>query len=139
MSRAISNTPNKFPLKFKNLCDTLCSVLEEDESYKPAPNLWLVTNQENYYGASAILYPELYEKLDPCKKNFIYYPLPSSVHEFLIIESDKSTDLNELTSIVHQVNESNCVMPTEYLSDEIYSYREMLDAFNKSCINAGIA
>ncbi len=138
MIQAISNTPKKFPLKFKNLCDTLCSSVNENESYTPVPNLWLVTNEENYYGASAILYPELYEKLEPGKKNFIYYPLPSSVHEFLVIESDKSTDPDELTSIVRQVNESNCVSATDYLSDEIYSYKELLEAFNKSCIEAGL-
>ena len=81
--------------------------------------LYVLTNSEKYYGASAILN---HEALEECEKvcGGSFYILPSSVHE-LIVFSDSELPLSELYEMVKAVNDTQ-VPPEEILSYSVYRY-----------------
>ncbi len=93
------------------------SVIEDitgiDESDIDIPvQMLIVSNKNKVYGASAIL-----ENLD--KFGDDYYLIPSSVHEWLIIDSQDVEDESALNEIVMQVNFTSVAME-EILSDHAY-------------------
>lgn len=75
------------------------------------------TNSEGEYGSINILNPDLENtiKNDLGFKSAII--IPSSVHEFIVMENNDSTSLDDLTEMIRQVNESE-VAPHEQLGDK---------------------
>ena len=67
------------------------------------------------FGASALLFPELFEKYGNGVKI-----IPSSIHELLVITED-TTMANELSNMIKEVN-STSVLPEEVLADHPYIY-----------------
>lgn len=76
----------------------------------------VVTNESGVLGAAAILGAE---KFLPDGK---YVMLPSSIHEVLIMEWTDDMNINELTQMVREVNESE-VKEKERLGDRAYAFR----------------
>ena len=54
-----------------------------------------------------------------------FYILPSSIHEVLIIPNDGTTDINDLNSIVQDVN-ANEVSENDYLADRAFTVDEWI-------------
>lgn len=98
------------------------NIFQEQTLFNPeidAP--FILTNREGMYGASAMFYPGVMEKIDILLPQG-FYILPSSTHEILIIPKDESIDAKELGNMVREVNQTALVAKEEFLSDRVYEY-----------------
>ena len=86
----------------------------------PEGMLFVLTNNEPSYGASAIVCPGVMEKVARIFPEG-FYILPSSVHEVLIVPKDTYLSVKELGNLVREVNQSE-VSREEVLSDRVYEY-----------------
>ncbi|MGN0164903.1 MAG: DUF5688 family protein [Lachnospiraceae bacterium] len=137
MKEAIRNTPRLSPLKFCPLDEEIISDgfpddFTEDQAERIP--LWLCTNKEKLYGASAIFYNEATLQIEERFLNDCYV-IPSSVHEFLILKKSVGADIEYLEETVRQINNSPYVSETDYLSNTIYSYNELSEAYKTALDN----
>lgn len=113
-------TPKMFPKVFRRLTDYINLSEYGDEFGCP---FWVLTNSGGCYGATTLLYPdvfrEIYEKL-----NSRYYMLPSSIHEFLILPEDFCDSAAYLKDMVANANDT-VVDSRDYLSDSVYYFNGM--------------
>lgn len=83
------------------------------------PVQYIVTNTKNFRGASAILdmeaLRELAQRLDVSK----FIVLPSSIHEMIIVPDDGECNIEELSRMVQEINQTQ-VEPEERLTDRAY-------------------
>lgn len=89
------------------------------EEIEGMPIQYIVTNTMNYRGASAILDIDSLKELAKKLNTYKFIVLPSSIHEMIIIPDDGSSDIEELNSMVQEVNETQ-VDPEERLTDRTY-------------------
>lgn len=101
------------------LSDFLASLPLEKE---PERKMYILTNKQHFYGASAILYPGILEKYAG-KLKHDFYILPSSVHEVILLTDTGVEDREHLYSMVREVNEQN-VPEEELLSDNVYYFSQ---------------
>lgn len=93
---------------------------EELAPMTPGPDLMVLTNEQAFYGAGALFYPQMMDSIaDYTGSN--YYILPSSIHETLILADDGTMDRETLENMVQEINEM-VVAPEERLSDHVYHY-----------------
>lgn len=91
----------------------------EQRPRRMQPILYLVTNQRQINGATAILFPDKMKALAEYLQTDLYI-LPSSIHELLVFP--KTVEIAEkLKEIVHDINVTS-VQRAEVLSDEVYLY-----------------
>lgn len=112
---ALWNGPRIRPLKIASLAEMLGLPFELDDM---AP-MTVLTNSVGVNGASAILYPatkELLEERFP--EGFVL--IPSSVHEWIIISKDLSTNTMGLLDMVKTIN-ANEVLPEDQLADDVFT------------------
>ena len=96
--------------------------------------LYVATVQSRAYGASVMAYPGFTEAAADYI-NGDYYIIPSSVHEILILPEPCAPGVNDLESMIVQINEK-VVEPAERLSDQVYHYdrkRKRIET-GKECI-----
>lgn len=87
--------------------------------------MYMLSNRDRLYGASALLYAESLKKLaNKLNKNLII--LPSSVHEVLLVPDDGMTGKEFFREMVKDVNDTH-VEPEERLSYNVYHYDRVLD------------
>lgn len=110
---AKNNTPKLCPYRIKSICE--CIEIPEEESV-----FQILTNEQGINGATAILYPNIPQKIYHLV-NGNYYLIPSSVHEFLIVPENQGIHAEGLCRILREVNETE-IDPEEYLGDEIYYF-----------------
>ena len=95
--------------------------------------MFILTNQDSFYGANAVFFPELLERVSQAMGGD-YYVLPSSVHELLVLPQSldgfMTSDAYGLQEIVRNVNET--LLPEEVLSDQVQYY----DSHEKKLVNA---
>lgn len=127
---AIKKSPETLPATLQPLSKMgmaiMTGIMPEPQSFEkaieeeldPEEFGYVLGNADQSYGASAVLYPGILEKLEEKMGN--YFILPSSVHEVLIVP-DKGQDLEPIEEMVHEVN-SNELAPEEFLSDDVYYY-----------------
>jgi len=118
---ATQNTPRLLPYTFKNLGEVLGGIFD-DETLLP---LYVLSNESNHFGSSALAHPELIDQIADTLGCSIFI-LPSSIHELLILRDDGSFNATSLREMVECVNLSE-VKDDELLSNECYYY----DAINK--------
>ncbi len=82
--------------------------------------LYILTNQDNRYGAFAALQHEQLLNIAERLGADNLYILPSSVHEILVISSD-NIKAEQLREMVREVNRTT-VSEEEFLSDEVYLF-----------------
>ena len=83
-------------------------------------NLYVLTNHEKLYGASAMLYSDKVGELaDRLQSDLII--LPSSVHEVLLLPDDREQPYDFYRQMVEEVNTTQ-VEPEEILSFSLYRY-----------------
>jgi len=117
---AMERSPLNAPCLIQNLTDTIKNFDQDEFFEMPDSPLTLVTNEAKVLGAGVIFYPGVLDKCaDVMNGNF--YVLPSSTHEVLICKDDGLMDLEELKSMVKEVNDT-MVSPEELLSDNVYHY-----------------
>lgn len=84
------------------------------------PAMYVATNEEEAYGAAAILRPDILKSLSK-KLNDNLMILPSSIHEILLVPEKQNGDTEMLRSMVAEVNRTQ-LEPEEVLSDQVYRY-----------------
>lgn len=118
--------------RIKEILET-CSMAEKVrkeqydrmEKMKERIPLYILSNQREIHGASAILYPGVLKKYaDMLGRDLII--LPSSIHEVLLVPSDEGIHVCALRKMVQQINASE-VLPEERLSDQVYLYQRGAD------------
>lgn len=122
---ALKNTPRLLPVSFQSMHEVLSEMMGVDladlltQECDSIP-MYVLSNTEKYMGASAILYPDtrkmLLEKFD---SDLVL--IPSSIHEWIIVPFDELTDMEELSAMVQEVNQSH-VAPSEVLGERVYLF-----------------
>ncbi len=116
------NTPLLLPFEIQPLDKLLNKMIPDWASPEDsqAPNLYVLSNQSNLYGASAILYTEYISEFSR-DIGYDCYILPRSIHELLLMPAEKHISPRDLTQMICQVNESH-VLEEEVLSDHPYYF-----------------
>ena len=87
--------------------------------------LYVLTNRERMFGASAMLYSEKMKELaDELQSDLLI--LPSSLHEALLLPDDRTQEYDVYRQMVRTVNETQ-VDPEEVLSSHLYRYSRERD------------
>lgn len=126
------------PFLMQHRCEPLSKLLFDSSSSKavsqgksgidlprpseaPAPcSLYVLTNEQRFYGAACLLYEELlFDLSQKLQKDF--YVIPSSIHEVLLIPATLGMDRDFFNSMIREVNATHLV-PEEILSDHVYYY-----------------
>ena len=118
MSNAVKNTPLLFPATFKAMKDVLGELMGYLVDDCDVP-LWVLSNEQNVNGASAMGYENLLDKI-AARLGTSFYVLPSSLHEVLICTSLEMPPAI-LRELVQMVNEDQ-VAESDFLSDEVFYY-----------------
>lgn len=85
------------------------------------PGFYMITNDQNIFGANGILYKDIIAK-EAKKLNTDVYLIPSSIHEFLIQPVSNTLKPKDLKEIIKDANE-HVIDPEDYLSDSLYIYK----------------
>ncbi len=83
---------------------------------RPGASSYVLTNRSKAFGAAALFYPGIAEKL-----NDSFYALPSSLSEFIIVPAGLCASARQLGGIVKRVN-AKTVPAEEVLSDRVLFY-----------------
>ncbi|MCL2717516.1 MAG: DUF5688 family protein [Lachnospiraceae bacterium] len=94
---------------------------QDNQRYK----MYVAGNQQKYYGAAVLLYPDFIKNFAGQIKSDLYI-FPSSVHEIIISPAEKNHDRAELLKMVCEINATQ-VDPEEVLADTVYFYNRPLD------------
>lgn len=113
---AMENTQQIIPATLESMSSIIGEMT--DIETQDEQSMYVLSNKDRYFGAAAVLYPNLLQRI----KNQLgsFYLLPSSVHEWIIIpaSSKSSSELNQMINDVNReyVNSSN------QLSNHCYLY-----------------
>ena len=93
------------------------------EAYVPEKDfLYVMSNKVNTYGAAGMMSQEVMEQIQEKMGEEMFFILPSSVHELLIVPaSANSFGPEQLQEMVKEVNETQ-VAPHERLGENVYFY-----------------
>lgn len=137
---AMINTPQILPWRFASIHHVVDELLFEgpdqaleviggareivcdDSEIVP---MYILTNQEKYFGAACILYPELLSVIAE-RFNSDLYILPSSIHECIIMPVSGLYTQESLSQMVYEINKRE-VEDVEILSDHAYFYNRELN------------
>lgn len=88
---------------------------------------YVLTNTEQFYGASSILYPGMLAYLR-MRMQTDFYILPASVHELLLVPKEEPYTPDRLTKLLAEANR-DIVKPQDQLSDHLYQYESRVGKF----------
>lgn len=80
----------------------------------------VLTNKNKYFGATAVLYPQLLNRIGDALQGS-YYLIPSSVHEMLILPSSIGIDSREIDEMIREINKTE-VSAEEVLGTHCYYF-----------------
>ena len=127
--QAFANTPRLLPAYIQPITDAIRDLIEADPTLKrfvplidpgDAPPLYVLTNEEQFHGASCILYPSILEEFAE-SIGTDFYVLPSSINEVILLPVPSRVADQELCSIVRSVNREQ-LPAIQQLSDSVYYY-----------------
>lgn len=128
---AMENTPKLCKYSLNSMSDVLTYILDiNDPTFEFCDSgipMYVITNRARTNGAGAILYPELLKDFATAIHKDLFI-LPSSVHECILLPVFGDENIDELKSMVKDINETQ-VAPEEVLSDSVYYY-----SMEKQCI-----
>ena len=122
---AVKNTHTLLPINcftMKNMFADDC--IDEDD----IPDLLICTNKEKNYGAAVVFYDEFSETVREYGFKD-YYIIPSSVHELLLINKKDTGSKEDIEALVREINRSDAVSDSDYLSDNVYDYDDIRNEF----------
>ena len=126
--KAMENTPVLMPYKFRSMAEIfeVASDADEFSQYMNPPeykesNLWILGNEKQMFGASAILYHGVMKEVAKIMNVEDIVILPSSVHECILLPLLKDYDFNYLRELISFVNNTQ-IEPEERLSYSVYRY-----------------
>lgn len=94
-------------------------------------NMFVLTSRSKINGATVIISEEVRRKVSSYMGGD-YYILPSSIHELIIIATDRAPSPECLADMVREVNRTKYVSPEEFLSDNVYEYIAEMDVIVKA-------
>lgn len=83
--------------------------------------LYVVSNTQKIFGATVLLYTEMFRKISRSLGNCNLYIIPSSVHELIVLEETTEFEAEQLIQTVRDVNCTD-VEPEEVLGENLYFY-----------------
>ncbi len=84
-------------------------------------NMWFMSNQKRTFGAAAVLHDDVLK--DFAEKHGSFYVIFSSVHEVLLMPTLDDSDINTITRLNQEVNETQ-VDEEEILGTKAYFYHK---------------
>lgn len=128
---ARKNTPKLLPVCIESINNILHELIigttEDDKTLNPLKHefddfdtMYIVSNTEKTYGACAVYYPEVLERLSEVLLSEKLVLLPSSIHEMIVIPYG-AIEVSYLEDMVKEVNEST-VSPEEFLGQKVIIY-----------------
>lgn len=125
LHHALENTEKLFPYNVFPLHELLQKTTDStDITIKDIPpvenGMMVLTNNRGINGAAAAFYPDVLKEISE-KHGKSLFLLPSSIHEFIVLEDDGIYNPEHFESMVREVNRS-AVEPEEILSDNVYYY-----------------
>lgn len=121
------NTHKGFHIEEKNFY--MEPVIEQLDKTTENLEIYVLTNKQNIYGATAIIYKDIIMKFSK-KFQCDLYLLPSSIHEFIIIPIKYHFKKKELEEMVQLINRTQ-LSEQEFLSDSVYFYCQKEGKFQK--------
>lgn len=126
---AMANTWEASPPTLQSLGGLINELAELTEG-EPFPDVkdvgpWFVlSNRDNRFGATSLLYPKTKEWLAEFFGGENLYLLPSSVHEFLIVPERYGMNARAMEEMIREVNREIVLKDTSeaYLSDLLYRF-----------------
>lgn len=123
---AIANTRELFGVELQSMRDVLFGMGAMKDVDLPFPEMFnppmfVLTNKQKMNGASVVLFDDVLQEFAKVHGNF--YVIFSSIHEALLIPDDYKLDLECLTSMNLEVNETS-VDCDEVLGTKAYFYDE---------------
>ena len=117
----------KSGFEIKGMSETLREMMGDDmpieliaDMTPPGPErMYVVSNPEKVYGATALLDPQTMKSITDRIGEDTYFILPSSIHEMLVIPESLAPAPEELQTMVKEVNR-NEVAVQDRLSDNVY-------------------
>lgn len=131
---AVRNSQEIFPPALKDMNTMMRGLLGDEFGEIPdadmmglmggvpqdGPELYVLTNEENMFGAASMCYPGILQEAAGKIKSDLFV-LPSSLHEVLLTPDNGNLDYHALESMVQEINET-VVAPGDRLSDHVYHY-----------------
>lgn len=127
---AHKNTSRRLPFTFQGMEALIRQMTGEDDflsfGLQKKEQMYILTNEEKYYGAAVILYPHVLSHISRLlHSNF--FVLPSSIHECILVPDSGQFTKKELETMVREVNETQ-VEDEEVLSQNVYYYDSKKEA-----------
>ena len=120
---AFINTQKNLPAETMRMEDAISAFWGNTAAAPEEGNGMVVaTNIKKWYGAATIFYDDVLTRLTDILGERIFL-LPSSVHEFIAIADDGSTDPAFLAEMVRGINR-DMVSGRDFLSDSVYRYEK---------------
>lgn len=123
LEAALNNTEKYAKSTFRNLDTVLAEYMgiRLPESYEPQTPMHLLSNEERAYGATAVMYPGMLQKIRE-QIGMDYYVLPTSVHELTILPQYPFLDPAKIRETIRRDNRES-ISPADVLSDHLFEYR----------------
>lgn len=127
--KAYQNTRQIFPvtvetMREKLIKESIAAGVEPriaKRTFRPnpeIPDIYILSNDANFYGASSILYKNELKSIALKAKSDLYI-LPESTDEVILIPVDKKTNVNELLAMLKEVNG---LLTDGYLASSVYRF-----------------
>jgi len=122
---AKENSVELLPSIFQTIEQVIGDIANEENlsftcDEEPRERMYVLTNEEKYFGAGCFLYPQMLENIAKRLKGE-FFILPSSIHECIIMPDVGSVTASNLKSLVAEMNEQ-FLEPGEMLSNCVYHY-----------------
>lgn len=122
---AMKNTPVLLSCHLQNMSEIFKEIISEEHSDLLDCNIdllpmYVLSNTRKLNGSGCILYKDLLSEISASLESDLYI-LPSSVHEVLLIPAEAATSLENLSSMVQEINATQLTRE-EVLSDHVYYY-----------------
>ena len=108
------------PAELVPMGQLLQNMMGMEELPMDVPQIYVATNSQKLMGASVMNYPSFMEESAE-KLGGDFFIIPSSVHELLFLPAKDGHDVEQLKSMVKEVNDSQ-VSPKDRLSYQVYYY-----------------
>lgn len=124
-------TPTLLPYELHNMTGILQSIgkledLPQEPSDMPFCSMYVLSNKHKLYGAGCILYPGLLAQIANRLQADLYL-LPCSIHEVILLPSQKTDNAGSLRDMVTEINATE-LSEEEILSNNVYYYAREADA-----------
>ena len=122
---AMENTPKLLLPVFQTIEQVIDDIAKEEKlpticEEEPKERMYVLTNKEKYLGAGTFLYPDILKEVHK-KLQTVFFVLPSSIHECIIMPDVGSVTAQSLRSLVTEMNEQ-FLDAGEVLSNQVYRY-----------------